>query len=172
MVDNLFTEEDLENLDEDKKDEKVKTGISSSDKREIKEDVLSKVKKGLSFVKDWFSCSNCGNVFEVEMGKRVECSGCGWSFVNKDGDLVAVEIPSMEEEEEDGELVEEEIEEGGEEEGEKDEGLTLEFVDFDEWMDDLSGKESGGSKAKKVGEDKKKKGEEDPGKMPWEDEED
>ncbi|GAH34920.1 unnamed protein product [marine sediment metagenome] len=47
----------------------------------------------------------------------------------------------------------------------------MEFVDFDGWMDDFNGVESGKDKKKKVGEDRKKKGKEDP-KMPWEDEED
>jgi len=119
--------------------------------------------KGESFSEDWFACSNCGNVFEVKKGDRVECSGCGFCFVNKDGALIVVDV-SMEEEEEDGELIEEEIEEGGEDEGEKDEGLTLELVDFDEWMDDFDGGEGG--------EDKEGEGGEDAVKMPWEEEKD
>jgi len=102
----------------------------------------------VSFPEDWFACSNCGNVFEVKRGNRVECSGCGYYFVNKDGALIVVEV-LMEEEEEDGELIEEE-------EVEEEEDSRLEFLDLDEIIDFGEGEED---KEEKEGEEEEERSE-------------
>lgn len=104
MEDNLFTEEDMENLISGKK---VNVDIEPSEKEEIKRDVIRAVGKGLGFLKGWHLCPKCNVVFGLREGEEGICPNCESRFANERGDLIfkgfAEEEEESEEEKEEGE---------------------------------------------------------------------